>query len=256
VVTSFGRDFRALRAAFVPPSRTPPLNVPADPGSAPWAREFMRRVRHRFVLKTLGISGFMWIFFVAYFHLLRHPAQPVIVMPLTAVDRWVGFEPAALAAYVSLWVYVGIPAGLMRSLQHLVVYGLWIGALCLAGLACFYLVPTAVPAMALPVDVALHPGFALLQGVDASGNACPSLHVATAVFSALWIDHLLRGMAAPAWPRVGNAAWVLLIVWSTMATKQHVALDVAAGTLLALLFAAPSMRWFPADAPWTPEGGR
>lgn len=216
----------------------------------------MRRVRHRFVLKTLGITGFMWVFFLAYFHLLRHPAQPVIVMPLTALDHWVGFEPAALAAYVSLWVYVGIPAGLMRSLHHLVVYGLWIGALCLTGLACFYLVPTAVPPMALPVDVAQHPGFALLQGVDAAGNACPSLHVATAVFSALWVQHQLRGMDAPQWVRALSALWAALIVWSTMATKQHVALDVAAGTLLALVFAAPSMRWFPADAPWQAGGAR
>ena len=216
----------------------------------------MRRVRHRFVLKTLGITGFMWVFFVAYFHLLRHPARPVIVMPLTALDHWVAFEPAALAAYVSLWVYVGIPAGLMRSLRHLVVYGLWIGALSLAGLACFYFVPTAVPAMALAVDVAQHPGFALLQGVDAAGNACPSLHVATAVFSALWIEHLLRRMAAPPWARAANGVWALLIVWSTLATKQHVALDVAAGMLLALLFAAPSMRWFPVDAPWHAVDGR
>ena len=121
VVTSFGRDLRALRALFVPPSRTPPLSTPVDPDPARWTREFMRRMRHHFVLKTLGITGFMWIFFVAYFHLLRHPAQQVLVMPLTAVDRWVGLEPAALAAYVSLWVYVGIPAGLMRSLHHLVV---------------------------------------------------------------------------------------------------------------------------------------
>jgi membrane-associated phospholipid phosphatase len=213
-------------------------------------------VRHRFVLKTLGITGFMWLFFLAYFHLLRHPAQPVIVMPLTAVDHWVAFEPAALYAYVSLWIYVGIPAGLTRSVVQLVVYGLWVGALCLCGLAFFYFVPTAVPAMALPVDVAQHPGFALLQGVDAAGNACPSLHVASAVFSALWIARLLRNMAAPSWARWINVTWALLIVWSTLATKQHVALDVAAGALLALLFAPPSMRWFPADRPWPSEGAR
>ena len=244
----------------MPPSRTPPFEPTAASaacsGPTPWSHELVRRVRYRFVLKALGITGFMWVFFLAYFHLLRNPARPVITMPLTAVDHWVAFEPLALAAYVSLWVYVGIPAGLMRSLRHLVVYGLWIGALCLTGLACFYLAPTAVPAMPLPVDVAQHPGFALLQGVDAAGNACPSLHVATAVFTALWVQHQLRGMAAPAWARVANAVWALLIVWSTLATKQHVALDVAAGTLLALLFAAPSMRWFPADAPWRSEGAR
>jgi hypothetical protein len=222
----------------------------------PWTSEFVRRVRHRFLLKTLGITGFMWLFFLAYFHLLRHPVQPVIVMPLTAVDHWVAFEPTALYAYVSLWIYVGIPAGLTRSLHQLLIYGLWVGALCLCGLAFFYFVPTAVPAMALPVDVAQHPGFALLQGVDAAGNACPSLHVASAVFSALWIARLLRNMAAPGWAHWLNVAWALLIVWSTLATKQHVALDVAAGALLALLFAPPSMRWFPADRPWQSEGAR
>ena len=189
----------------------------------------------------------MWLFFIGYFHVLRHPVRPVTEMPLTPLDQWVTFEPLALVAYVSLWVYVGIPAGLLPSVRQLVVYGLWVGALCTTGLVGFYAFPTAVPQPFLPVDVALYPGFALLQGVDAAGNACPSLHVATALFSACWLDRLLRQFDAPWQPRTLNALWVVLIIYSTMAIKQHVALDVAGGALLALLFVWPSMRWFPAN---------
>ena len=238
--------YRACLCAFaVPSSQTPPITATdPPPGSPIWYRACWRRIRHLFVLKTLGITGFMWIFFLGYFHLLRHPAKPVIEMPLVALDHWVTFQPLSLPAYVSLWVYVGLPAGLMQNLRQLVVYGFWVGLLCLLGLACFYLVPTAIPAAQVPSDIALQSGFALLQGVDAAGNACPSLHVATAVFSAIWLHRLMKTVAAPVWTRVVNALWAALIVWSTLATKQHVALDVLAGTLLAVLVALPSLRWF------------
>ena len=237
------------------PSRKPhPHTLPATATAiafptlpSAWRQALWHRLQQRFWLKFSGISAFMWLFFVGYFHLLRYPVRPVTEMPLTLLDHWVTFQPAALVAYVSLWVYVGIPAGLMLSLRQLLAYGLWVGALCLTGLAIFYAFPTAVPRPQLPVDVALFPGFALLQGVDAAGNACPSLHVATALFSAFWIDRLLRHIGTPWLLRTLNALWLLLIVYSTLAIKQHVALDVAGGMLLALLFVLPSMRWFPAE---------
>ena len=194
-----------------------------------------------FWLKAVGTTAFMWLFFVAYFQVLRHPARTVVEMPLTAVDQWIGFQPWALWPYISLWVYVAIPPSLLTRARALVHYGLWIGALCLIGLACFYAWPTAVPRQAL--STAGLPGFDLLHGVDAAGNACPSLHVAAATFSALWIDHLVRTLALPRGWRAANALWFALIVWSTMATRQHVWWDVVAGLALALALAPPSMRW-------------
>ena len=248
---------RAPGAPFVPPSQNLPLRATSTrPGREGWKARLMARMRFRFVTKFVGISAFNWIFFIGYFHLLRNPSGPATEMPLSALDHWIPFTPAALGAYVSLWLYTGIPAGLMPSLRQLIIYGLWMGAMCAAGLLLFYAFPTAVPAQALPVDVALHPGFALLQGVDSAGNACPSLHVATAMFSALWIERILSQLRTPVALRVLNWLWLGLIVYATMAIKQHVLLDVIAGMALAALFAWPSLRWFMRSAPVGAQGTR
>ncbi len=208
----------------------------------PWWPAVWLRLRSLFWFKLLGISAFMWVFFVAYFHTLRHPIAPVLEMPLTPLDHAITVQPVMLVAYLSLWFYVGIAPGLLLGLRALLVYGFWAAALCLVGLAFFYLYPTAVPRIALPVDVAQHPGFVMLQGVDAAGNACPSLHVATALFTALWLQRLLTDLAVPRWLRVANVLWVLLIVYSTLAIKQHVVLDALAGAALGAAFAWASMR--------------
>lgn len=209
----------------------------------PWSAALWARMRRLFPLKLVGTTVFTWVFFVGYFHLLRFPQQPPFTMPLTVLDALVPFQPAMLAPYLSLWFYVGIAPGLQPNFRELVAYGLWVSVLCLTGLACFYLWPTAVPL--LRADVAGLPGFALLQGVDASGNACPSLHVAVAIFTAWRIEQLLREVGAPAVLRGLNAAWFVAIAWSTLAIRQHVVLDVLAGALLGSVFAAASLRWRP-----------
>ncbi len=226
-------------------------NTASNVGTAPapgWARKLGRLWMYRPGLKFLGISLFMWVFFSAYFHLLRHPARPVTVMPLTPLDEWIAFQPAALWPYVSLWFYVGITPSLTPTLRALAAYGAWAAALCLSGLASFYLWPTAVPAQAHAIDPALaqYPGFALLRGVDAAGNACPSMHVAGAMFSLCWTHRLLLTVQAPVWTRWLNIVWFLLIAWSTVAVRQHVVLDVLGGALLGAAFAALSLRFGPA----------
>jgi membrane-associated phospholipid phosphatase len=222
---------------------------PTDAALAPadWLLTLARHWWHLQGLKILGICTFMWLFFLAYFHVLHNPVHPVTAMPLTALDAWIPFQPAAFWAYVSLWVYVGIAPALQPSLRALLSYGAWITALCAAGLLCFYLWPTAVPSQAHQLDpaVADHAGFALMRGLDAAGNACPSLHVATAMFTALWLQWVLVAVGAPAWPKLVNGLWFLVIAWSTVAVRQHVVLDVLAGAALGAAFAVLSLRFGP-----------
>jgi hypothetical protein len=214
------------------------------PTSPTWTTEIGQRMRRHFLLKLLGTTAFTWVFFIGYFHLLRYPASEVTVMPLTALDHWIPFQPWTLGAYLSLWLYVGVAPGLQYAFRELMVYGLWAAALCLTGLGIFYVWPTAVPPLAF--DVSGYPGFKMLQGVDAAGNACPSMHVAIAIFTAARIEHVLRGAGAPRLLRAFNIAWFLAIAWSTLAVKQHVVLDVVAGAALGLAFVGPSLRWRPA----------
>src|SRR6185295_3372560 len=167
-------------AAPSAPATVVAASMPRSLDAGAWSR-LLACMRVGFWLKAVGTAAFMWLFFVGYFHLLRHPTQPPIVMPLTVLDRWIGFQSWALWPYVSLWVY-------------------------------------------------------------AAGNACPSLHVAAATFSALWIERLLRDLGVPNASRWLNAAWYLLIVWSTLATKQHVWWDVVAGLILAIVVGWLSLR--------------
>jgi len=151
-------------------------------------------------------------------------------MPITAVDRFVDFEPLALPAYLSLWLYVSLPPLLMQTRSEIIEYGVWIGSLCLVALAIFYFWPSAVPPA--NIDWSKYPSVGFLKGVDAAGNACPSLHVATAVFSAFWLHRHLPSVGLGRGSRLLNAFWCVAIIYSTMATKQHVAVDVAAGCAL------------------------
>ena len=215
--------------------------LPVDHGPAvPWFRQAALRASRLRALKTFGTMGFMLLFFAGYFGVMRHPLAPPTVMPLTIIDEWIPFTPAAFGAYVSLWVYVSLAPAFLPDRRQLLGYGLWIGALCLFCLVVFWLWPTTIPQDS--VDWAAHPGLAMIKGIDLSGNACPSLHVATAVFSAVWLQHILNSINAPRWLAVANWLHCAAIVWSTMAIRQHVAVDVLAGIAVGLAFAALSLR--------------
>src|SRR5690349_20357984 len=77
-----------------------------------WKVESWLRIRRHFTLKVVGTTAFTWLFFIGYCHLLRRPASPVTVMPLTALDHLSPCRPQALVAYFSLWLYVGVAPGL------------------------------------------------------------------------------------------------------------------------------------------------
>lgn len=206
----------------------------------PWYRQLFMRIATLWPLKALGTTAFMALFFWAYFSVMENPAAAPLVMPHLLLDRAIPFSTLAFPAYVSLWVYVSLPTALMPGFRPLLLLGLWSAAMCLFCLAIFWLFPTAVPPA--DIDWHLYPEMALIKGIDAAGNACPSLHVASAVFSAVWLERVLANVAAPAWLRWASGVQCLVIMWSTVATRQHVVLDVMAGALVGLIFGWASLR--------------
>lgn len=161
-------------------------------------------------------------------------------MPIILLDRMIDFQPLALPMYLSLWVYVSLPPALLASRHELYGYGLVMAGTCLVALIIFYFWPTIIPTP--DIDWTRYPDVAFLKNVDTTGNACPSLHVATAFLSGIWLHHLLRRTGAPPWILWFNAVWCSVIIYSTMATRQHVAVDVLAGLALGGLAAYFSLR--------------
>jgi membrane-associated phospholipid phosphatase len=201
--------------------------------------ELGRRLKTLVWLKAFGIPGFMAVFFVSYFAILNHALFSVTVMPVTIVDQAISYRAGAWLLYVSLWLYVQLPAALIDLRRELVIYGCSAAAVSLVGFGIFLLWPTAVPAM---TEVAVGAPLASLKNLDTTGNSCPSLHVAFSVFTAVWLGRFLCQAGGSAWLRWANVGWCLGIVYSTLATKQHVLLDVFAGAVLGAAGAAMQIR--------------
>jgi membrane-associated phospholipid phosphatase len=195
--------------------------------------------RRLWLLKAIGTTLFMYAFFSGYFYLLQHPAYPPIDTPVTAIDRGLPYQQWAWGLYASLWIYTSLPVAFQPNLRSLLYYGLSAFVLCATGLAIFYFFPTIIPESFLMAYRGAQ--IQLLAGIDASGNAAPSLHVAAAIFSMLWLRRQLIDVKAPLFVNRLNYFWCTGIVYSTMATKQHVLTDVASGAIFGLLFALLSL---------------
>lgn len=207
---------------------------------SPWHIQIGRRFATLWFLKAMGTTTFMAIFFWCYFSVLSWPLQPVFEVPLTWLDRQIPFTPSAYGVYISLWVYVSLPPAFLGNLKVLLNFGGWVSALCAVGLIAFWLFPTKTPIF--DINWAIYPELAQIKSMDASGNACPSMHVATAVFSAFWIDAILVASTAPHMLRCISALHCIAIIWSTMAIRQHVVLDALTGAVLGMVFALFSLK--------------
>ncbi|WP_280808562.1 phosphatase PAP2 family protein [Variovorax boronicumulans] len=201
--------------------------------SAPWYTALGRRIATLWIVKmigtTVGISGFFFL----YFWVMHNPPSTPTVMPLTPIDHWVGVSDDAMLFYGSLWFYISLAPALAKDKAELWACAQGAAAMAAIGLVVFWFFPTTVPVFA--VDWSQYPALQFLKATDVGGNAFPSLHVAFAVFTAVLLGRQLRSVGAPSWTQWVNLLWAFGIVYSTLATRQHVLLDVIGGTLLALL---------------------
>lgn len=199
------------------------------------------RITTRWLTKMVSNVLAILLFLGAYFWVLNYPRIEAFEMPLTALDRWIAFRPGAIVLYASLWLYVSLPLALLTRKHEMLAFG--VAAICLAllGLTMFMIWPTTTPAF--QIDWSQHPSSAFLKDLDGNGNACPSLHVAFSIFSAVWLQRLLRQMRANQWIQIANWIWCAAILYSTIATRQHVVLNVIAGAVLGYVVVAANLSW-------------
>jgi hypothetical protein len=193
----------------------------------------LRRLALYWPFKLVVGGAISMAFFSGYFLLQRFPVFPVTQMPVTALDRLVGFHPHATLLYLSLWLYIPISPWLADSKRDLLAYSSVLTAMCMVGLVVFFLWPTAVSRPA--VDNSQPLIFRGLVWVDGPNNACPSLHAAFAVFSAMCNHRTLRRLGDRRWLCLANWCWCAGILYATLATRQHVVVDLLAGSAHACL---------------------
>ncbi len=119
----------------------------------------------------------------------------------------------------------------MRHRPQLKHYAL--GVAVMSGIAngIFLRWPTAI---LRPAVDSISPLYNVLITYVTPRNACPSLHAAMAVYSALCWEQLCDGTPLPWVWRSGVWLWGLGILYATLATKEHVFMDVITGSLLGL----------------------
>ncbi len=195
-----------------------------------------RRVAAHLPLK-LGLTGALLAgVSLGYFGVQRLRLVAPLAVPGTwlgsGLDRAVPFDPSWTGVYLSLYLLTPILPWATADRHSLLRYGRGFAALAAVSFLFFALLPVESPRPDTLPDQAL---YRLLTSVDGTLNAFPSLHASLAIYSWLYGRRLLA--AAPAGSRLailgGLALWIALIFYSTLATRQHQALDLAAGALLA-----------------------
>jgi len=190
----------------------------------------VRRLRSELKLKLiLTVVLNLWVG-VPYYCLQRHHFFPPTAMPASFCDRLIPFSEKAVWMYLSVYLLMPIGPFLMVKRQQIVRYAcgiMLIGAL--ADLV-FIFRPTWCPRPAASGTVAV---YRMLTAVDNPFHSFPSLHAAFAVFSALCAGQVLRELRSNVSWRIALWLWTCLILFATLATKQHMMADIVGGSVLA-----------------------
>jgi membrane-associated phospholipid phosphatase len=169
------------------------------------------------------------LFWTLYLFLSRHAFLPVHTLPMTFLDRWAGFQPQLWAwVYESNFLLVGVVPWLIDSREELRRYAAGFALLSAICFVVFVIFPVASPR---PANLEASSFLIFITRVDGPLNAFPSLHAGSLIYTLAWARRLC-GARMNLWIAVLLLAWTALILFATLATKQHYAIDLLAGGLI------------------------
>ena len=169
------------------------------------------------------------VFWTIYLFLSRHALLPIHTLPLTPLDRWAGFQPQPWAwVYESNFLITGIIPWLITTRETLRRYVIGLALLAGVNFAIFVLFPVAAPR---PPELETSSFLLLFARIDGPLNAFPSLHAGTLIYT-LALGWRLFGARLNPIIIGAMLVWAGLILFATLATKQHYAVDLLAGGAL------------------------
>jgi membrane-associated phospholipid phosphatase len=154
--------------------------------------------------------------------LALHPATPLTP---SAIDRTVPFVPWTIAVYLSQFAILFLTLWRVRDVVPPLTA---IAIATLLSAIIFIAWPTTIPR-----PQTANAAFGALWLFDVPANCFPSLHVALAMIAAFFWPDRWRPLAY---------IWAAAIALSTLTTKQHYAVDVAGGVVVALIAIGGTIR--------------
>lgn len=176
-----------------------------------------------------GILVIIWI--LAPYSILQHvEIIPVKWMPQLAIDRVIPFCFNGMWLYFSFYLLLAT-VGLVVEKKLFIQYLYTIGWVTAVSHAVFLFYPNGV--MRGDIDFDSVPViYQVLASLDMPRNAMPSLHASLSVVAAIAVQFSVN---FPKWSKGLVWLWVLGIFWSTIALRQHVSLDLLAGSFVAVI---------------------
>lgn len=178
------------------------------------------------LVMLVALNIIVWTPYITLQHI--HFFQPT-EMPLSFIDRAIPFHPAASWIYFSVYALMPIGPFLMNSREQLFRYSS--GIVTITGFATIVFVfwPTICPRPTVPVS---EPLYRALIYIDRPSHAFPSLHAAFGIYSCLCAIDVGRPLGWNLSFDRGLITWTALILLATLLTRQHVLVDIAAGSAL------------------------
>jgi membrane-associated phospholipid phosphatase len=190
---------------------------------------------------ALGVSAVFWS---GYLYLSRHAFFPLHELPMTAIDAWAGFRPRPWAwIYESVFVLTSVIPWLTVTREQLRRYLTGFALLALTSFAIFAVFPVASPR---PAHADSTPFLLFITHVDGPLNAFPSLHAGCLIYTLALTRRLFKNSIHPL-VNAGLWLWTSMILFGTLATKQHYALDLLTGGVLG---------WLADWLAWRPSAGK
>jgi len=176
-----------------------------------------------------GILVVIWIL-APYAIIQQVEIRPVLWIPQLAIDRAIPVYLQSIWFYFSFYLLLGI-VGLTVEKKLFIQYLYTIGWVTAVSHAAFLFVPNGV--LRADIDFQSAPAiYQMLATLDLPRNAMPSLHASLSVVAAIAV---LFSQVFPKWSKPLVWLWVLVIFWSTIALRQHVSLDLIAGSIVAVI---------------------
>lgn len=193
--------------------------------------------------RFVALAAALLLLLPLYFVIPASVGNRAVHVPAIFVDHLVPVEPGWMYVYGSIYVFVLLPLLVVRQEE---LFCRAIKAYLLV-LVAAYTGFIAYPAAAPRPSIVPAAGFAswclrLTYSIDSLYNCFPSLHVAHSFVSALTCYRVNRGVG------IAATGWAALIGISTLFVKQHYAVDVLAGALVAALAYALFLRSYPRAA--------